>query len=216
MSLWPVYLVINNLPPEVRTNSNNIVLGAEAHVLQTHAGVISAARQTLETGATVEGIMQLSPLASELDLVSSVPIDYMHATLEGVVKMLLNYWISSVNHGKPYYIGRQVSEIYSELMKQQPPSEFSRPPRSLEKHFKYWKASEFRNWMLYYSLPLLLGKLPSLYWHHYSLLVCSLHILLKDRISLAEVDAAEKCWMISIRLFLNYMVRLPAHITYTC
>ena len=49
--------------------------------------------------------MQLSPLASQLDLVTSVPIDYMHATLEGVMKMLLNYWINSTNHGKSYYIG---------------------------------------------------------------------------------------------------------------
>jgi len=45
--------------------------------------------------------------------------------------------------------------------------------------------------MLFYSLPLLLGKLPSLYWHHYSLLVSSVHILLKDKISSEEVDAAE-------------------------
>ena len=116
----------------------------------------------------------------------------MHATLEGVMKMLLNYRINSTNHSKPYYIGRQMAEIDNKLMKQQPPSEFSCPPQSLQKHFKYWRASEFRNWMLYYSLPLLLGKLPSLYWCHYSLLFCSLHILLKNRISLAEVDAAEK------------------------
>ena len=280
MSLWPVYLVVLNLPPEVRMNSNNIILGGlwvgptkppmklllkpileslrkldseglvintphgiktfrgklvmglfdlpakaavlcakmfnglcgcsvclhpgkqlannariylpETHELRTHASVISAAQQTLETGTVVDGIMELSPLATQLDLVCSVPVDYMHACLEGVVKMLLNYWIDSRNHGKPHYIGRQKTEIDNELLKQRPPSEFSRPPRSLVKHLKYWKAAEFRNWLLYYSLPLLLGRLPSLYWHHYSLLVCSLHILLKYKVALEEVDAAEK------------------------
>ena len=154
--------------------------------------MISAAQQTLETGAIVEGIIQLSSLASELDLVASIPIDYMHATLESVIKILLNYWFNSVNHGKPYYIGRKVGEIDGVLLKQRPPSEFSCPPRSIEKHLKYWKASEFCCGMLHYSLPLLLGTLPSLFWHHYSLLVCALHILLEDRISLGEVDATEK------------------------
>lgn len=180
------------LHPGKRLSNNSNVYPPEPHEMRTHAGVISAAQQALETGTVVEGIMQLSPLASELNLVDSVPTDYMHATLEGVMKMLLNYWTKSTNHNKPYYVGRQIGEIDKELMKQRPPSEFSRPPRSLEKHLSYWKASEFRNWMLYYSLPLLLGKLPSLYWHHYSLLVCAIHILLKDRISLAEIDAAEK------------------------
>ena len=48
-----------------------------------------------------------------------------------------------------------------------------------------------RYWLLYYSLPLLLNILPPLYWHHYALLVCALHILLSDSISSAQVDAAE-------------------------
>ena len=239
VSLWPVYLAILNLPPEVRMNSKNIILGGlwigttkppmkllldpvldnlkklstegivmntpagvktvkgklvlglfdlpaksavlcakqfnglhgcsvclhpgkrlsnnarvylpETHLLRTHASIISAAQQALETGVAVDGIMQLSPLAAQLGLVSSIPIDYMHQCLEGVIKMLLNYWVNSGNHGKPYYIGRQINEIDAELLKQQPPSEFTRPPRSLQTHLKHWKASEFRNWMLFYS-----------------------------------------------------------------
>ena len=91
--------------PGNQLSNNARVYPPEEHVMRTHASVISAAQQTLETDTVVEGIMQLSPLASQLDLVTSVPIDYMHATLEGVMKMLLNYWINSTNHGKSYYIG---------------------------------------------------------------------------------------------------------------
>lgn len=119
--------------------------------------MISAAQNTLESGDVFEGIKQLSPLSSAIDLVSSVPIDYMHATLEGVVKMLLNYWTNPVHHRKPCYIGLQLSAIDRELMKQRPPSEFTRPPRPIKKHLSYWKASELRNWML-------LGKLPPLFF----------------------------------------------------
>ena len=146
----------------IQENNARVYL-PETHLLRTHASVISTAQEALETGAAVEGIMQLSPLAAQLDLVLSIPIDYMNQCLEGVIKMLLNYWTNSGNHGKPHYIGRQVSEIDDELLKQQPPNEFFHPLRSLQTQLKHWKASEFRNWMLYYSLPLLLGKLPSLY-----------------------------------------------------
>ena len=93
------------LHPGHRLSNNARVYPPEEHVMRTHASVISAAQHTLETDTVAEGIMQLSPLASQFDLVTSVPIDYMHATLEGVMKMLLNYWINSTNHGKPYYIG---------------------------------------------------------------------------------------------------------------
>ena len=58
-------------------------------------------------------------------------------------------------------------------------------------HLKYWKASELRNWLLYYFLPLLLQYQPSLYWHHYALLACSIHILLGDRITRAQIETVE-------------------------
>ena len=45
---------------------------------------------------------------------------------------------------------------------------------------------------LLYSLPILINYLPSLYWHHYALLVCAIHILLKDSITHASIDAAER------------------------
>ena len=125
-------------------------------------------------------------------MVASVPIDYMHAVLEGVTRWLMKAWFEPRYHGSPFYIGRQVAEIDTELLKQHPPSEFSRPPRSIKKHFKYWKASELRNWLLYYSLPLLLTYLPSLYWHHYALLVCAMHIMLSQSITHAQIDAAEQ------------------------
>ena len=34
--------------------------------------------------------------------------------------------------------------------------------------------------------------LPALFWHHYALLVCAMHILLSDRILPSQVDAAEQ------------------------
>ena len=134
----------------------------------------------------------MSPLATIIDVVDAVPIDYMHSWLEGVMKLFMKYWFTSSYHGEPFYLGRNLSEIDTKFLKQCPPSEFSRAPRSINKHLSYWKASELRNWMLFYSLPLLLDHLPSLYFHHYALFVCAMHILLSERITEHQIDVANQ------------------------
>ena len=85
-----------------------------------------------------------------------------------------------------------MNELDQKLMKQHPSNEFIRPPQSIQKHLRYWKASEFQNWALFNFLPLLLGILPPLYWHHVSVFICSLHILLKDNLHMNEIDAAKR------------------------
>ena len=84
-----------------------------------------------------------------------------------------------------FYFGPKLKRINKLLLRQQPPHDLSRPPRSIEKHLKYFKASsELRTWLLFYSLPLLLDNLPPLHFHHHALLVCAIHMLL-------QIDAAE-------------------------
>ena len=89
------------------------------------------------------------------------------------------------------------------------PHDFSRTPRPLSQ-VKQWKgkctscdcsdfvayllyllffpASEHRSWVLYYSLPVLFGLLPDLYFTHYCQLVAAMHTLLGDCIILAAFN----------------------------
>ena len=159
---------------------------------RTHESIMLAAEEAEASGHTVDGIKGISVLAYSLDLVDGIPVDYMHAVLEGVTRWLLHAWFNSENHREAFYLGRSARQIDDLLLKQRPPSEFSRPLRSIRKHLKYWKASELHSWLLYYSLPLLMDFLPSLFLHHYSLFVCALHILLQDCLSTAQIDAAEE------------------------
>ena len=172
-------------------NNSRVYLPNQFVAERTHQQVVANAIDAERTKKCVQGVFKISPLTSALDLVNSIPIDYMHAVLEGVTRMLMRSWVDSTFHSSPFYIGRRVAEIDHQLLQQSPPNEFSRPPRSIKKHFKYWKASELRNWLLFYSLPLLLDFLPSLYWHHYALLVNSIHILLGSMITDAQLDAAD-------------------------
>ena len=180
------------LHPGKRLSNNSRVYLPDTYIERTHAGELSAVWQAEHTKSSVQGIYGTSPLACTTDLVNSIPVDYMHCVLEGVTRWLMNSWFDSKHHVRPYYIGTHVQQIDCELLKQRPPTECSRPPRSIQKHFKYRKASELRYWLLYYSLPLLMHHLPSLYWHHYALLVCAVHIMLSDSITQAQIDAAEK------------------------
>ncbi len=183
-------------------NNARVYLPNYVYPERTHAQVVATAVEAERTNSCIQGIISTSPFAYTLDMVASVPVDYMHAVLEGVTRRLMSYWFDSKFHTAAFYLGRRVQKIDHELLKQRPPHEFSRPPRSIKKHFHYWKASELRNWLLFYSLPLLLGLLPPLYWHHYALLVCAMHIMLSDSITYAQVDAAEQ-------MLIDFCVLLP-------
>lgn len=164
------------LHPGKRLANNSRIYLPETHAERDHKQVVSSAKEASRTNSVIYGIKGVSPLASIIDIVASIPVDYMHAVLEGATRWLLKTWFDSKRHDSPFYVGRHVKKIDMELLKQHPPNEFSRPPRSISEHVKFWKASELRNWLLYYSLPLLLDFLPALFWHHYALLVCAIHM----------------------------------------
>ena len=89
------------------------------------------------------------------------------------------------------------------------PHDFNRAVKGLT-HVKHWKgrlkrklyysmynsflpptASEFRSWLLYYSLPVLHEILPNPYFAHYALLVAAMHIYLGDSITQSDFRWAE-------------------------
>lgn len=54
-------------------------------------------------------------------------------------------------------------------------------------------ASEYRSWVLYFSLPVLNGLLPEPYYTHYTLLVAAVHTLLSSSITQSALRRAEVC-----------------------
>lgn len=81
-------------------------------------------------------------------LVSGVALDYMHLICLGVVKKLL---LLLMKGPLTIRIGSTNTNLISEhliKLKSSVPKEFSRKPRSLSE-IKYWKATEFRQFLLY-------------------------------------------------------------------
>ena len=100
-------------------------------------------------------------------------------------------WVFQKGLHLKFYIGNRVKEIDKMLLRIKPPHEFQRSPRPISvSHF--WKASEFRSWLLYYSLPILKDILPPYYVHHFALLVTSMHILLGTNLSVELINDAER------------------------
>ena len=63
-----------------------------------------------------------------------------------------------------------------------PPSEITRTPNSVKER-QHWKASEWKKYLLYYSLLCLMNILPLKYVKHWFLLVYSMQIFIGDKIS---------------------------------
>ena len=62
-------------------------------------------------------------------------------------------------------------------------------------------ATEYRNWLLYYSLPCLKGILPNDYYHHYALLVGGITLLSGRSISPGQLQLAGKFLIHFVEMF---------------
>lgn len=112
-----------------------------------------------------------------IGLVSQVVLDYMHLVCLGVMRRLIFLWMKGPLHVRQ---GQAVISTISATLKQFKdciPSEFPRRPRSLREVAR-WKATEFRQFLLYTGLVSLSGQLPNAMYDNFLLLTVSMHILL--------------------------------------
>ena len=161
--------------------------------LRTREGIMKDVQEVLRTGKCKNGVLGTSCIGSlkYFDMAKGMAIDYMHCCLLGVTRKLLNLMLDTKFHDKPFYIGRSVRLLDSKLLAIKPVDEISRTPRSLSDR-KHWKASEYRSFLIYYSLPVLYGIIPHENFLHLSLLVMAMRKLLSASISQRDLELAEK------------------------
>lgn len=143
--------------------------------------------------APINGIKRMSCMISvkEFNLVNSFAIDHMHCTDLGVMKKLLDIWLNSKNHSKPYYIKKKNQVLLSKrLVDLKPVSEISRKPRSIFIKGEF-KANEFRSLMLYFLRFALTGLLDTKYVKHFQLFSSAIYILLRENLSLDAIERAQ-------------------------
>ncbi|CAN7944676.1 unnamed protein product [Ixodes hexagonus] len=161
---------------------------------RTTDGVLRDMALGLECSVPINGYKGPSPTVKlpHFDLVWGFTVDYMHAVLLGVARHITEKLLASSSSQKRYYIGApaRVAEIDRRLEAIKPPHTFTRLPRPLGTR-ACWKASEWRHWLLFYSLPCTLDVLPQQYWAHLKQLVEAVHILLGTELTHASIDRAD-------------------------
>lgn len=166
--------------------------------------------------------IRLSPLIKlkNIGMVSSFPIDYMHAVLLGVTRKLLNTWVSGNLSVRLSH--RLVSQISSRLenFKQFIPIEFNRKTRSLAE-LAHWKATEYRTFLVYLGIVALKGIVDLAIYEHFLLLHCAITIFLSAKhISTFGTDMAANFLNVFIKHsrkiygieFLVYNVHVLCHL----
>lgn len=129
--------------------------------------------------------------------------DYMHAILLGVIKQHTQMLLSSF--GKEYYVGtpNQLEVINRKLLTFKHPTCITRSPRNINER-DMWKASEWRSWLLFYSLICLREILPRKYVEYLALLVAAIRIVLSEKIKFDELQTAGSLIVRYVVLYQEY------------
>jgi hypothetical protein len=141
----------------------------------------------------VNGFKELSPLVAieDFNVIWGFGIDYMHNCLLGVTKLLLDLWFNPNYHTHPFYIGLYVQNVDKKLLSIKHTNNISRKTSSIaDRHF--WKANQFRSWLLYYGVASLHGTLLPKYLEHFALFSSAVYILLKSAITPEDMMIARE------------------------
>lgn len=151
------------------------------------------AEEGMLCGKPVFGVKGPSALMNVpyFDVIHGCPPDYMHAICLGIARQAASLWFDSPNHDRPWCVGLRINELDSRLLKITPPDTIPRLPRSLTAR-KFWKANEWRNWVLFYSPVVLKGILGNPFYQHWLLLVELTFILLKESVTVSDVLHCEE------------------------
>nr|XP_054923017.1 uncharacterized protein LOC126524036 [Dermacentor andersoni] len=155
--------------------------------------VLRDMKMALDYKDVINGVKGPSALMNlkGLDFVNGQSVECMHCVLQGVTKQLTEAILTSTNSHQRFYVCAPsvAARIESRLLAIKPPHCVTRLPRPL-KDRGHWKASEWRQWILFYALPCLDGILHPEYWKHLSRLSEGIHILLQEELGAGDIDRA--------------------------
>lgn len=199
------------------TNINNVEL-------RNHSNALRHMKEAFLTDSVVNGFKGLCPLAalSNFNIIDGFSIDYMHCVLLGVVRKLLNLWFSPTNHSESFYVGREktMTQINARLLNIKPPKHITRRPRVInERH--YWKANEFKNFLLFYGVSCLYDILNKDFLNHFVLLSEAIFLLLQESVTNSDLELANQKLTKFLLNFqnlygeknMNYNIHLLSHIS---
>lgn len=106
-----------------------------------------------------------------VNMVTQFPIDPMHLIDLGVTKKILKILIKKMNASDKLYMTRCLLSLVGFI-----PKEFGRSPRPIE-DLDRWKATEFRQFLLYTGIVVLKDVIDDNTYYHFLLIHCAYRLL---------------------------------------
>jgi len=174
---------------------------------RNHNDYINMSHEEYHISDTVSQLVEIKGI----DTVYSFPLDYLHLTCLGIMKKLINMWVSngSLSVRLP---SKKVNEISSYLLdlKKYVPCDFPRKPRALSE-VPRWKGTEFRFFLLYVGPIVLKNVLNDDCFKHFMSLNIAFIILLSPNLG-KYIDFARKLLIYFVQSFSKiYGIHLLSH-----
>jgi hypothetical protein len=155
--------------------------------------VASDARTDLQYASFLEtNQLERTPFIDILPMYSCVPPDFMHVVCLGVVRKLLHFYFTRIKGLRlrcklsaqlRFEIDERIRSLKSFF-----PQEFQRKPRPIG-DLEYFKASEFRTFLLYTGPFLLKSSLTTEYYEHFLLLHFAIYVYSSSSFSHLHLNA---------------------------
>ncbi|KAK3085488.1 hypothetical protein FSP39_004118 [Pinctada imbricata] len=137
---------------------------------------------------------------SYFDPIHSCVIDYMHGICLGIMKQLLTLWFDKKYKDDTFSYFHAREKVNAHLRKIKPAMFVTRIPRALD-DLSHWKSSEYRNFLLFWGIPLMKDVLHSQYFIHFCLIARSVFLLSKEGVTLQEVSEAESALLLFVEMY---------------
>ena len=138
-------------------------------------------------------------LCLDIDMILDFPIDYMHQICLGVMKKLIEFWIPS-QKAKRHFSATDQGRADLRLIRMKPfiSRDFARKPRPLS-DFRHWKATEFRQFLLYTGWHVMKGILPERLFRHFTSFSVACCILVSPALTAQYVDYAKELMVFFVK-----------------
>ena len=125
----------------------------------------------------------------DVDMITTFSIDYMHQVCLGVMKRLILLWVRGPRAFRLSAL--QITQINDRLRAfvRYIPEEFARKPRGFDE-IEYWKATEYRQFLLYTGQFVLKGLLSDVIYSHFMDFSVALCILVSPRLARMHAEFA--------------------------
>jgi hypothetical protein len=178
---------------EVKAPKNLVYEYKKDITLRTSKDTLKLAYEAEEEKKSKSGVKGVSILSIIVwkYFVESMGLDTMHSVFSGIGKKLIELWFDKIHKDQKFSLFKFISVVDKYLEKIKHPNFCTRHTRPFTGHLSFYTTSELKNWLMYFSIPILQQIMTREYFEHYFFLVEAMFLLHQDSISQEDLIKAD-------------------------